>query len=119
MAKVMGLAADAPVLGDLDHLCAVVSSSLSCSLVGMSSFWVWHLITPRLLLLAMQRVLAQTRVVLHELQSLGRVALVLGRRVVILSVFGTHDSNDFSGFGFLGHIGLSGPAGMPSRLKMP
>ena len=52
----------------------------------------------------MQRVLAKSRVVLHDLQALGCISLVLGRRVVILAVHCAHDSNNFSGFGFLGHL---------------
>jgi len=57
-----------------------------------------------LLFLPMQRVLAKSRVVLHDLQALRSVALVLGRCVVVLSIYCAHNSNDFSGFRFLRHF---------------
>ena len=52
----------------------------------------------------MQRMLTQSRVVLHDLQALSCVALVLGRCVVVLAVLCTHDAYNFSGFRFLRHF---------------
>jgi len=52
----------------------------------------------------MEGVLAQVGVVLHQFQTIGSIPLVLGRGVVILSVFGAHHSDDFSSFALLlGH----------------
>ena len=53
----------------------------------------------------MQRVLAQVRVVLHDLQAIGCVSLVLGGGVVVLSVFRAHHADDFSGFRFRCYCG--------------
>jgi hypothetical protein len=72
----------------------------------VAAFWVWHLF-----LLPVKGVFAKPLIELHKLQSLGRVSLVFRRRVIILAVFGTHDSNDFSGFGFLGHLKMLRCAG--------
>src|SRR5690349_20761895 len=63
-----------------------------------------------LFLLAMKRVLAQPLVVLHQFQELGGIALVLGGRVIVLTVFGADNPNDFTVFSFLRHGSKSLPA---------
>ena len=74
----------------------------------------------------MQRMLTQSRVVLHDLQALCCIALVFGGRVIILTVHGAHDSDNFSGFGFLGHyrssfiaVELRSLAGQPENYDQP
>ena len=109
VAKLEWLGCKLLVLLDLRHRHVDVVSSAKCGArVRMAAFWIWHL-----LLLSMQRVLAKSRVVLHQLQTLGRVTTILGGRVVVDVIFRTHDSNWLSGFGFFGHgkILLSAQAG--------
>jgi len=52
----------------------------------------------RLLLLSVEGVLAKSWVIFHQLKPRLGVALVLRGRVVILSVFRAHDTNDLSSF---------------------
>ncbi len=46
----------------------------------------------------MERVLSKSGVVLDQFQAIRSISLVLGRRIVILPVFGADDSDNFSGF---------------------
>jgi hypothetical protein len=103
------LAANLLVHLDLRKLGDVVRSPLSRSLMRVTSFWIRHL-----LLLSMQRVLAQPGVVLHQFQPAVGITLVLGGRVVVLTVFGAHDPDNFSRLGFLGHDKTSAALGQPS-----
>lgn len=108
MSKSKWLSADILTERDFRHSCRVISSSKSGSLVAKSTFWVWHLLL-LLLLLAVESHLAQARVVLHEFKSLCCVALVLCSGVIVLTVFCTHNTNDFSSFAFLLCHGRSVP----------
>lgn len=109
MAKEEWLAANLLVQLNLRKLGDVVRSPLSRSLMRVTSFWIRHL-----LLLSMQRVLAQAGVVLHKFQSPIGIALVFRGRVVVLTVFGAHDPDYFSRLGFLGHDKTSAAYGQPS-----
>ena len=51
----------------------------------------------------MQGVLLEVRVELLKLKSIRRISLVLGRRVIALSVLGAYESDNFADFAFLGH----------------
>lgn len=97
------LAADGLVDLDLRHRRSVVRSPKGGALVAVSSLRIRHFVFSLLLLLAVEGVLAQSRVVLHQFQASRSVSLVLGRRVIILTIFRTYDTDDFSGFGLLCH----------------
>ena len=96
--ELIGLSTDLLVQFDFGHDGHVVRSAQGRSLVAVAAFWIGHL-----LLLPVQRVLSKSGVVLHELQARLGIALVFGGRVVVLSVLGTHDPDNLSGFGFLRH----------------
>lgn len=95
------LAAHLLVDADFGHHRNVIRAAECCALVTVTSFRIRHV----LLLLPVQRVLAQARVILHKLQALRRVALVLGRRVIVFTVLGAHDADDFACFTLLRHGG--------------
>lgn len=98
MPKVVRFAANLLALLNLRHDRDVVRSALCGALVRVSAFWIRHL-----LLLSMQRVLAEPGVELHELQPFRGVPLVLCGRVIILVIFRAHDPDDFSCFALLSH----------------
>ncbi len=101
MAQEEWLAADLLVHLNLGQHGDVVGATKCGSRVAVTSFRVWHL-----LLLSVQRVLSQPRVVLHDFQALGRVSLVLGSRIVVLAVLRANNTDDLSGFGLLCHVVL-------------
>lgn len=75
----------------------VVGAALCGSCVAMATFWIRHGL---LLLLSVDGVLAQSRIVLGQLQPIRRVALVLGGDDKMLAVFGAYQPDDFSNFAF-------------------
>ena len=97
-AQLVRLASDLLVHFDFRKRGGVVSSAKRGALVAVASFRIWHL-----LLLSVEGVLAKSRVVLHDLEALRRVALVLRCRVIVLPVLRADHSDDFSGFRLFCH----------------
>ena len=97
--------------GDLREGGGVVGAPQGGALVAVTALGVRHV----LLLLPVQGVLAQARVVLHQLQPTFGVALVLGGGVVVLAVLGAHHPDDFAGFALLRHRVLSQAVGATKR----
>lgn len=110
---------------DLGQNRDVVRSAQGSSLVAVATFRIWHLLFlsrtgfilsvqiliqrfivgqdsscqfKLLFFLAMKGVLTKSRVVLDQFQTICSISLILGRRIIILPVFGADDSDDFSGF---------------------
>ena len=92
------LALDLLAEGDLRKGGDIICSSQRGSLVTKSSLWIWHVWVVSLLLLAVEGVLSQIQVELHQLKSIRGVSLILGRRVITLTVFGAYESNNFPYF---------------------
>jgi hypothetical protein len=108
--KLIWLAFDLLAEGDFGQGGDVVCSSKRGSLVTKSSLWIWHVWVVSLLLLSVEGVLSEVRVELHQLKSIRGVSLILGRRIITLTVFGAYESNNFPYFAFLRH------SKKPSRL---
>jgi hypothetical protein len=96
MAQEIGLTTDLTIALNFRHFGSVMGSAEGRSLVTVASLRIRHGLS--LLLLSVKGVLAKSWVVLHKLKPRLCIALVLRSRVVILSVFRAHDTNDFSGF---------------------